>query len=90
MFDPISKQTTGNLRQYGIISTFFTKMLVLFPNLVLRVLLPEDKEKQWDSKKTLVMVLVQIEFKKENQCSAESVVFVVCFASFCFMIMYRA
>ena len=42
-------------------------MLVLFANLALKVLLSENKEKHWNSTKTLFMVLVQIKLKKGNQ-----------------------
>lgn len=46
-------------------------MLVLFANLVFKVLLPENKEK----------VGVQIK-ERESEYSIESVVFVVCFVLF--------
>lgn len=54
-------------------------MLVLFANLVLKVLLSENKEKHWNSTKRLFMVLVQIK-KKGNQSAQLRMWFLfVCF-----------
>lgn len=56
-------------------------MLVLFANLVLKVLLSENKEKHWNSTKRLFMVLVQIK-KKGNQSAQLRMWFLFVFLNF--------